>query len=211
MVCNDQETLLYLANLGCIELNPWLSRTGSLNRPDFCLIDLDAKTAPFADVITVAHAAHSILNDLAIPSYPKTSGKTGIHICIPLGANYTFEQSKDLAELLVRLINQSLPQLTSVERTPSKRQGQIYLDYLQNRRGQTMAAPYSVRPVPGATVSTPLKWSEVRKGLDPTRYTIKSIRRRLDTHGDLWKPVLEVGIDMKQVLTTMTEANPTAK
>lgn len=211
VICNDQETLLYLANLGCIELNPWLSQTTNLDQPDFCLIDLDAKTAPFADVITVAHAAHSILDDLNIPCYPKTSGKTGIHICIPLGAKYSFEQSKTLAEILVRLINQALPQLTSVERSPNTRKGQVYLDYLQNRRGQTMAAPYCVRPVPGATVSAPLKWSQVRKGMSPTRYTIKSIRRHLDAHGDLWKPVLGAGIDMKQVMTTMSAANPTPK
>lgn len=193
LVCNDRDTLLYMANLGCIELNPWHSRTGKLEKPDYCLIDLDAKSCGFETVVKVAQEVRRLLDDLEVPSVPKTSGKTGLHVCIPLGAKYSYEQSKQFAQLIVGMVNERMPELTSVERNPAKRKNKIYLDYLQNRTGQTMAAPYCVRPVPGATVSTPLKWSEVRKGLDPTRFTIKTIGKRLDKVGDLWEPALGRG------------------
>jgi bifunctional non-homologous end joining protein LigD len=200
LVCNNPETLMYMVNLGCIELNPWLARTGSLEHPDFCLIDLDAKTSPFEHVIEVAKECHKLLKSIDVPSFPKTSGKTGLHICIPLGAKYTFEQSRQFAEILARRINRELPDLTSVDRKPDKRKNKIYLDYLQNRKGQTMAAPYCVRPVPGATVSTPLKWSEVRKGLDPTKFTIKTTPARQAKVGDLWSGLLGDSIDMSAAL-----------
>ena len=189
-----------MANLGCIEVNPWLSRLSSLDKPDFCLVDLDAKTCPFDSVITVALETKKLLNELGVPSYPKTSGKTGMHICVPLNAKYSYDQSRQFAELLAGMIHDRLPRLTSIERDPSKRRNQIYLDFLQNRRGQTMAAPYCVRPVPGAHVSTPLSWEEVDRKLRPQSFTIKTVTDRFESLGDLWKPVLAKGIDMRAVL-----------
>lgn len=204
LVTNDAPSLQYMINLGCIELNPWLSRVGSLDKPDFCLIDLDAKTSTFEDIIKVAQTTHKLLDELGIAAYPKTSGKTGLHICIPLGSQYTYEQSRQFCQLLMNLVNDRLPDITSVDRNPAKRVGKIYLDFLQNRQGQTMAAPYCVRPVPGAPVSTPLKWSEVRRGLDPQKFTIATIHRRLDKVGDLWTPILTGSIDMAAVLEKLS-------
>ena len=200
MMCNDIDSLIYMANLGCIEINPWHSRIDSLEHPDYCLIDLDAKTCPFEAVVTVALETKSLLDELGIPSYPKTSGKTGMHICIPLDNNYNYEQSRQFAEILTGIIQKRNPKLTSVVRTPSKRKGKIYLDFMQNRAGQTMAAPYSLRPVKGATVSTPLDWDEVNHKLNPSKFTIKSAPKRFEEVGDLWKPVLGKGISMDEVL-----------
>jgi bifunctional non-homologous end joining protein LigD len=204
VIASDRDTLLYMANLGCIELNPWFSRVGSLERPDYCLLDLDAKTIGFDAVIKVAQAAHELLDEHDIPAYPKTSGKTGLHICIPLGAKYTYEQSKQFAQIIMNLVNHRMPDLTSVERKPEKRERKIYLDFLQNRKGQTMAAPYCVRPVPGATVSTPLHWDEVNDKLNPKDFTIKNTLKRTKRVGDLWAPMLGEGIDMQQILERLS-------
>jgi bifunctional non-homologous end joining protein LigD len=200
LLCQDEATLAYMANLGCIELNPWHSRVGTLNKPDYLLIDLDAKTTTFERIIEVAKEVKKLLDELGLKSFPKTSGKTGLHICIPLGAKYSYEQAKQFDQILMRLVHDRLPKITSVERNPEKRKGEVYLDFLQNRRGQTMAAAYCVRPVPGATVSTPLEWSEVRKGLDPKKFTIKTTGKRLEKKGDLWKGVLGSGVDLKKAL-----------
>ena len=207
MICNDIDSLLYMANLGCVEINPWHSRIDSLEHPDYCLIDLDAKTCPFEAVVTVALETKSLLDELSIPSYPKTSGKTGIHICIPLEKNYTYQQSLQFAEILVGIIQKRNPKLTSVVRTPSKRKGKIYLDFMQNRAGQTMAAPYSLRPVPGATVSTPLDWDEVNHKLNPSQFNIRSAPKRFEEVGDLWEPVLGKGISMDEVLEDLLQEN----
>lgn len=204
LICDDKATLLYLANLGCIELNPWLSRTGPgkgrLDKPDFLLIDLDAKTSEFGDVVDVAREIRKLLEEVGVPSYPKTSGKSGLHICVPLGAKYDYKQSRRFAEVLMRFTHRRCPDLTSLERSPDKRKGRVYLDYLQNARGQTMAAPYCVRPVADATVSTPLKWDEVGESLDPKDFTITNIEGRVKDVGDLWKPVLGTGVDLQRAL-----------
>lgn len=201
LVCSNEATLIYMANLGCIEINPWHGRTGAHLNPDWCLIDLDPdKTNPFEQVIEVANVVKKLLDAIGADSCVKTSGSTGIHIYIPLGAKYNYEQSKQLAELVVNIVNMELPDFTSVERSPAKRKGKIYLDFLQNRETQTAAAPYSLRPKPGVPVSTPLHWSEVKKGLTPTTYTAYNIFDRLKTEGDLFKPVLQKGIDLEKVL-----------
>ncbi len=204
LLCQNEPTLLYLANLGCIEINPWNSRVGSLDRPDYLVIDLDPQDLPFAQVIETARVVHAILEKAGAGSYCKTSGKRGLHIDVPLGGRYMTDQVRQFAEVIANLVHVRLPDTTSVVRPPSQRRQRVYLDFLQNRRGQTMAAPYSVRPVPGATVSTPLKWSEVRKGLDPGKFTLRNMRRRLDRVGDLWQPVLGPGVDLQECLTRLT-------
>ncbi len=196
VVCNNKETLLYLANLGCIELNPWNSRVDALDNPDFYVIDLDPGTNTFDQVIEVAQIVHEVLEMSCEESYPKTSGKSGLHIYVPLKGKYSYERIRSFAELLVRIVHQRIPEITSIERSPAKRRDKIYLDWLQNRVGQTLAAPYSLRPAAGATVSTPLEWKEVKKGLTPEQFTIRTIDKRLKKKGDLWKPVLGKGIDL---------------
>jgi bifunctional non-homologous end joining protein LigD len=201
LVCNNESTLIYMANLGCIEMNPWHSRYQNYEKPDWCLIDLDPDTPnTFEQVIEVAIVVKEVLDSIGADSYPKTSGSTGIHIYIPLGGKYSYDQSKQLAELIVHLVHHEMLSITSLERSPAKRKGKIYLDYLQNRLAQTAAAPYSLRPKPGVPVSTPLDWSEVKKGLTPTTYTAYNLFDRLKTEGDLFNGVLGKGIDMKKVL-----------
>jgi bifunctional non-homologous end joining protein LigD len=200
VLCQDEATLVYLANLGCIELNPWNSRVETLDAPDYVLLDLDPEDIPFESVIEAAQAIRKVLDRIGAEACCKTSGKRGLHIYIPFGARHGHEQAKHFAELLARIVNAKLPAITSLVRSPGKRQGRVYLDYLQNGKGKTLAAAYSVRPSPGATVSTPLKWTEVRRGLDPAAYTIKTMPKRLAAVGDLWKPVLGPGIDLPACL-----------
>jgi bifunctional non-homologous end joining protein LigD len=201
MVCNNEATLLYMANLGCIEMHPWHSRRQHPGHPDYCLIDLDPdQSNSFDQVIETAHVVKALLDDLKASCYCKTSGSTGLHIYIPLDAKYTYDDSKQFAEMLVNLVNQELPHTTSVDRNPAKRKGKIYLDFLQNAQTQTAAAPYSLRPKPGMPVSTPLDWSEVKKGLTPVTYNATNIFDRLKVEGDLFTPVLGKGVDLKKII-----------
>lgn len=203
-VCKDEAHLIYMANLGCIEMNPWHSRAASPDKPDWCLIDLDPDDSnTFEQVMDAAHVINDILKSIGVEGYPKTSGSTGIHILVPLGAKYSYEQSKQLAELVVNLAHHELLSTTSLERSPAKRKGKIYLDYLQNRYGQTMASVYSLRPKPGVPVSTPLFWEEIKKGLTPTTFSAYNIFDRLDEVGDIYTPVLGKGIDIKKVLAAL--------
>jgi bifunctional non-homologous end joining protein LigD len=199
-LCQDEATLVYLANLGCIELNPWNCRIGTLNQPDYAVIDLDPEDVSFEEVIEAAQALRKILERVGAKGYCKTSGKRGLHVYIPFGARYRHEQARQFAELLGHIVHQRLPRSTSVDRLPAQRQHRVYLDFLQNGKGKTVAAPYSVRPHPGATVSTPLRWAEVRRGLDPSKFTIRTLEKRLAKVGDLWQPVLGSGIDLPACL-----------
>ena len=201
IIGSDLSTLLYAVQLGSIEINPWNSRVGQLDRPDWCVIDLDPEGVGFEKVIRIAQTVHAVCDEWHIPAYPKTSGKTGIHIFIPLHARYTHEQSKNLAHLIALEVNKREPKLTSVIRDPKERKHKIYLDFLQNREGQTLAAPYSVRPTKEGSVSTPLQWEEVKSGLDPSLFTIKSLPQRLAKTGDLWEPIIGNGINLAQILT----------
>jgi bifunctional non-homologous end joining protein LigD len=196
VLCQDEATLVYLANLGCIELNPWNSRVGTLDSPDYAVLDLDPEDVSFDSVIETAQAIRKVLDRIGVESRCKTSGKRGLHIYIPFGARHGHDQAKHFAELIANVVNARLPAVTSLVRSPRSRQGRVYLDYLQNGKGKTLAGAYSVRPYPGATVSTPLKWTEVRRGLDPAAFTMKTMPKRLGTVGDLWKPVLGPGIDL---------------
>jgi bifunctional non-homologous end joining protein LigD len=209
MVGGSLETLLYAVQLGSIEINPWNSRTRDLEKPDWAVIDLDPDgTITFKDVVKVARTVKAVCDEWHVPCYPKTSGKTGLHIYIPLGGKYTFEQCRTFAHLIVLEVNRREPDLTSVERTPAKRPNKIYLDYLQNREGQTLAAPYSVRPTPNATVSAPLEWNEVTPSLKPSDFTIKNMPARLKHKGDLWKPVLGKGINLLKVMEHLEKQAP---
>lgn len=200
MVGGDLPTLLYMVQLGCVEINPWNSRVGHLTKPDWIVIDLDPEGIGFEKVIEVARTVKEVCDEWKIPSYPKTSGKTGIHIYIPMQAKYSYEQAKNLAHLIALEVNKRQPKITSVERMPEKRKHKIYVDFLQNREGQTLAAPYSLRPTPDATVSMPLHWEEVKSGLKPTDFTIKNALTRIKRTGDLWKPALAKGVDLPAVL-----------
>jgi len=199
---NDRATLLWMASLGCIEMNPWFSRATSPDYPDYCVIDLDPDKNTFEQVIQAAQVTKGILDAIGVPSFPKTSGSTGMHIYIPLGAKYTYEQSQLFANIIVRQVNRELPKFTTLERTISKRGGKMYLDFLQNRPGATIAGVYSLRPKPGATVSMPLLWEEVKKGLKMNDFTIFNAMDRLKETGDLFSGVLGKGIDMAHVLST---------
>lgn len=196
----DERSLLYVVNLGCIDINPFNSRVQSLYYPDYLVIDLDPEKVRFDAVIEVAQAVHAVLEEWKVPNFCKTSGATGMHIYIPMRAQYTFDEVKHFAELIAHFVHQRLPDLTSLERHPDKRQEKVYVDYLQNNFAQTIVAPYAVRPRPGAPVSTPLKWSEVKRGLNPQDFNIKTVLKRFAKLGDLFKPVLGKGINLKSIL-----------
>ena len=200
LVAKDEASLLYMVSLGCIEINPWSSRIQKPDYPDWCIIDLDPDKNSFDQVIEAALVTRDILNELGVDGYCKTSGSTGLHIYIPLGAKYTYEQSKEFARVVVTLVHKQIPGFTSLERAVKARKGKMYLDFLQNRTQATIAAPYSVRPKPGATVSTPLHWEEVKKGLKMKDFTIHNILDRLKSEGDLFKPVLGKGIDLQKLI-----------
>lgn len=205
LVCTDEATLLYMANLGCIEMNPWHSTIHKPDNPTWCVIDLDPGNINFDKVIETAQVIKQLADELETDVYCKTSGSTGLHIYIPLGAAYDYDQSRQLAELLVTFVHQEIPSFTSLERSPAKRKNKIYLDYLQNRSIQTIAAPYALRPKPGATASAPLYWEEVKKGLSIQDFTIKNMYDRAKETGDLFKPVLDKGINLKKVLDKIND------
>jgi len=199
IVCNNEQTLLYLANLGCIEVHPWNSRVGKLGKPDYMILDLDpGARVPFNAVVKVAQETHALLNALGVPNFCKTSGKKGLHVYVPLKAQYPYDRVREFADRIARAVHERAPDLTSLAHWPAKRKNKIHIDIMRNAIGQTAAAPYSLRPVPGASVSTPLRWSEVRAGLRPEMFTIKTIFPRLQKKGDLWKPVLGRGVDLER-------------
>lgn len=189
-VADDLETLLYVVNLGSIPLHVWSSRICRLQHPDWCILDLDPKGAPFADVVTLARAIHGLCEEIGLPSYPKTSGSTGLHVLIPLGGQCTYEQSRTLAELMARVIASEHPDIATIERYIPSREGRVYLDFGQNGHGRLLVSALCVRPLPGAPVSTPLAWSEVDERLDPKAFTIRTVPPRLAERGDLLQGVL---------------------
>lgn len=203
-VADDRASLLYLANLGSIPLHVWASRIGSLDRPDWCILDLDPKGAPFEHVVRVARVLHEVCDDIELANYVKTSGSTGLHIMLPLGRSFDYVQSRTLGELLARVALKEAGDVATIARSLEAREGKVYIDYLQNRRGQLLVAPFSVRPVPGASVSTPLGWHEVNRGLDIHRFTIRSVPRRLArSKADPLRPVLDEAPDLAAVLSRL--------
>jgi len=204
-VVDDVESLRYVVNSGAIPLHLWASRLGSLERPDWLVLDLDPKGAPFTDVVKVAQALHRILDDLALPSYPKTSGATGLHILIPLGARYVDDEVRTFARLLAVLGVEAEPDISTIARPLRSRGGKVYIDFGQNGHGQTIVAPFSLRPLPGAPASCPLRWSEVTARLDPARFTIVTVPKRFDKIADPLVPVLTGEIDMAAALARMEQ------
>ncbi|MFV8270950.1 DNA ligase D [Flavobacterium sp. GT2N3] len=202
LVAKDEASLLYMANLGCIEMNPWHSKVKTEDYPDWCIIDLDPAENTFQKVIEAANVTKDILESMGVIAYPKTSGSTGIHIYIPLGAKYTYDQSKEFARIIATLVQREIPDYTSIERVVKARKGKMYIDFLQNRAQATVAAPYSLRPKLGATVSMPLHWDEVKKGLKMSDFTIHNSLERIKSAGDIFKPVLGKGINLEKVIKT---------
>ena len=201
LVVEDEASLLWMANLGAIEMNPWNSTIQAPDNPDWCIIDLDpSEKNTFEQVIRTAQVTKSVLDELQVSGYCKTSGSTGIHIYIPMAAKYSYDECQLFAKLIATRVHESLPEFTSIERMTRNRKGKLYVDYLQNRPKATLAAPYAVRPKPGATVSMPLYWEEVKKGLKMSKFTIVNAMERIKAEGDLFKPVLGKGVNLEKVL-----------
>ncbi|TXD81563.1 DNA ligase D [Subsaximicrobium wynnwilliamsii] len=203
-LCQDKASLLFLNNLGCIEMHPWHSTIFQLDKPDYAIIDLDpSEENSFEEVIETALVAHDILKSAKIKSFCKTSGASGLHIYVPMGGLYNYEQARDFIKLVCLCIQQRLPTLTTMERSLKKRGSKIYLDYLQNRKGQTIIAAYSLRAKPLATVSTPLNWEEVKTGLKVEQFTIDSVPKRMLKNKDVFLGILEEGIAMGEAIDAL--------
>jgi len=200
LVCTDEASLLYIASLACIEMNPWSSRVQSPDNPDWCIIDLDPDKNTFDQVVEAANVTKKILDTVDVPCYCKTSGSTGLHIYIPFGAKYSYEDSKEFGRVIAKLVHAEIPNFTSIERITKNRKGKMYIDFLQNRPQATLACVYSLRPKPGATVSMPLRWEEVKKGLKIKDFTIFNAVARLKEQGDIFKGVLGKGINLEKTL-----------
>ncbi len=203
-VCDDLDALLYVANLATIPLHVWGSQLQSLQHPDWAILDLDPKEAPFSDVVTIALHIHDLCQRIGLPNYIKTSGSTGLHVLIPLGRQCTFEQCRMLSQLIAQVTVSALPEIATVHRAMRARQGRVYIDYLQNGHGRLLVSPLCVRPRPGATVSMPLRWSEVGPSLDPAAFNIRTAAARMERLGeDPFSPVLHQKPDLQRALDAL--------
>ncbi len=201
LIGGDLYTLLYTAQLAAISQHVWPSRLGTLDDMDYSVLDLDpAEGVPFSAVCETALAVREQMERLGLRGYPKTSGASGIHVVIPLQAGTSYETGRLLAELVANLVARSHPDLATVQRVVSKRGARVYLDFLQNRRGSTVASAYSVRPRPGATVSAPLGWSELEKEIRPEEFSIRTMEERLQELGDIWVTSRSDANDVREVL-----------
>jgi len=205
IICNNAATLTYMNNLGCIEINPWHSTLKDLDKPDYLIIDIDPSDKnTFDQVIETANVVNAVLKRAGATGYCKTSGASGLHVYVPTQKKYSYDQLKDFAHLVCLLVQQELPRFTTLERNLAKRgDKRIYLDHLQNRRGQTISSVYSLRPKKGATVSMPLKWSEVKPGLTPGDFNIHNALKRIRKTGDLFTGILGKGIDLVKCLQNL--------
>jgi bifunctional non-homologous end joining protein LigD len=200
LLCQNKDTLLYMVNLGCVEINPWNSSLPHLDKPDYMIFDLDPVDVELSDLVNVALEFRQTFEGLGLPSFVKTSGSRGIHIYIPVKPKFSYTQVQQVVKTLENHVHQRTKSLTSFERSPSKRQGKIYLDYLQNGRGKTMASVYSLRPRKGATISTPLHWDEVNAQLDPAAFNLHTIHDRIKQKGELWTDIFEKSVDLGALL-----------
>jgi bifunctional non-homologous end joining protein LigD len=191
VIGDSRAQLVYLAQLGCIDQNPWMSRIDSLDHPDFVLVDLDPQECSYDRVVEAAHVVRKKLQDLGLAGYAKTTGGDGMHIYVPLDRGYLYEQTKSFAEILARLCAAERPDLFTTPRAVSKRtKDRVYFDYLQNGRGKTVSAPYVLRAYDGAPVATPLDWTEVKPGLNPKQFHLRNAVERFRRVGDLFAGVL---------------------
>ncbi len=205
-IADEAEALAFLANLGTIPLHVWSSRVTDLARPDWCILDLDPKGAPFTDVVCIAKAIHKLCDKVQFDAYIKTSGSTGLHILLPLAGQCTYEQSRTLGELIARIIAAELPEIATTVRNPRKREGKVYVDYVQNGHGSLLVAPFSVRPLPGAPVSTPLRWSEVNDKLTIEQFDIRTVLTRVKRMKDEpMLPLLSGRPDLVGILARLAE------
>jgi bifunctional non-homologous end joining protein LigD len=202
-VCNDLRTLLYVINSGAIPLHVWSARLATIERPDWLILDLDPKEAPFAHVVTLAKLLHAILREAGAAHFVKTSGQAGMHVVLPLGATLTHDEAKNVAEAIARVVVSERPDIATVTRPVAARGARVYVDFLQNGRGKLIAAPLSVRPRPRAPVSMPLTWGQVNPRLDPASWNIASAPRRLARHGDPFAGVLGHGIEADALLASL--------
>ncbi len=197
IIAQNAKTLLYVANLGSIELHQFHSRVKSLDKPDYLVLDLDPTSISFDAVIDVALVIHEILTKLKISHFCKTSGGSGLHILIPTKGKYTYDETRKAARAIAELAHERLPKITSLERSPSKRRRKVYIDTLQNSKGQLIVTPYSARGFAHAPVSTPLSWNELKHGMRPEDYTIHNVPSRVAKKGDLFKGILGKGNRLK--------------
>ena len=204
-ICNDLQTLLYLINLGSIELHPWLSRRGSLEQPDYAVLDLDAKETTFANAKRVARTAGKVLRGIGLDPSVKTSGASGLHVYLPLVPGYRYEQVRLFMEAVARVVAREHPDIASVERLPRGRGGKVYVDFLQNRRSATVVPPYVARPVPGASVSMPLEWDELDGELHPGMFTIANTASLLAQRGDRFRTTLNDQQDFAPAIERLQE------
>jgi len=200
IVGKDTATLLYMVNMGCIEINPWLSNYKTPENPDYVVIDIDPHDVPFTEAVEVALKTKEVFDRMKLDVFIKTSGSKGMHVYCYVGGRYDYDFIKMFAEYVANIIHDELPGITSVERSPAKRKNKTYIDFLQNRRGQTISCAYSVRPKPGATVSAPLHWKEVNNSLKLSDYTIHNMRERVKKIDDPWKKLMAEKADLKKGL-----------
>ena len=181
-------SMLHFVNQGNIEQHPWHSTIKHLNKPDYVMLDLDPKQAPWENVLQVALVCKAVFDELGLPAFPKTSGSSGIHIYVPLKPKLEFGKVAAVAEALAAEVAQRAPKIATVQRSLAKRQKQqVYVDAMQNARGKTIAAPYSARAKPGATVSMPLTWKQVEKGVKISDFTIQNAPTLLEKDADAWQ------------------------
>lgn len=208
IICNDKAALTWLANQGCVEIHAWLSRLEDIDYPDLAVFDLDpADGVQFKEVLRVAVLVHEVLLAYNLQGFPKTSGSSGMHIFIPLNGKHTFPEVTEAMKFLAEIIIRAYPQGVTVERVKEKRKGKVYLDYLQNGRGKTMAFPYSLRPLPGAPVSAPLTWDEVNEmNIKPLDFNLNNIFERINKTQDFYSGLLGQKNDLAQVIRNIPSA-----
>jgi bifunctional non-homologous end joining protein LigD len=201
---NDELALLWMVNMGCIDMNAWYSRVDRLERPDFVLFDLDpSPDVGFAETVQVALLVKEALDALGLQSFPKTSSADGMHVLVPIERRHTYDDTRRFSEIVAGAIARSYPKLATTQWAKAKRRG-VLIDANQNGEGKTIASAYSVRPRPGAPVSTPLRWEEVAPGLDPLQFTMAAVQERVAKHGDLFEPVLTVRQRLNDALKALS-------
>lgn len=196
-ILESVEALKYVANMGAIPIHIWSSRTPSLGNPDWLLFDIDPKGSTTAQAVLVAEETARVLCSVGMRPYVKTSGQAGIHVVVGLRPHYTYEQARMFCEAVARVVVARMPDAATVTRAPAARKGRVYIDYLQLGQGKTIAAPFAVRPQPGAPVSAPLKWNELRSGLDPRKFNIRTMPRRMGRLGE--DPFLGALTDQQEI------------